>query len=209
MFGKLRLAVQLLGVFLVISLLVFGIYNFNMILVAGAFLASFAVGRLFCGWFCPMGTWLEYVVSRFSRNQAPPKWLKSRLFRITVVILFAAFFAWAFITLPRPWNGFAVMGAMLVSGSFLGVMYAPKTWCGYACPWGSMMNLAGRHRFFSHQVSGCKKCFLCTKSCYKPEMLHDELTAIEGEGSLPVMPDCISCGKCVDACPKKALKMAS
>lgn len=208
MSGKVRLAVQLLGVFLVVSLLMFGVYNFNMILVVGAFLASFAVGRLFCGWFCPMGTWMEYVVSRFSRKGEVPSWVKSTWFRAVVLLSFAAFFAWSMLVLPRPWNGFAVMGAMFFFGTGLGLLFAPKTWCGYACPWGTFMNLAGRRKMFSHTVNDCKKCYVCTKECYKPEMLRDQLSTMDGDGQLPGMPDCISCQKCVEACPKKALKIA-
>jgi ferredoxin-type protein NapH len=209
MSGKFRMAVQVLGVFLVLSLLVFGIYNFNMILVLGAFLASFAIGRLFCGWFCPMGTWMEYVVARFSRNGQVPGWIQNKIFRGSFFAGFAVFFYWAFTFLPRPYNGFAVMGVMVVFGTGLGLLFAPKTWCAYACPWGTMMSLAGRYRFFTHSVSDCKKCYVCTKQCFKPEMLRAELASMESDGELPRMPDCISCQKCVDSCPKNAIKLAS
>lgn len=208
MSGKIRLAVQLLGVFLVISLLIFGIYNFNMIIVVGAFLASFAVGRLFCGWLCPMGTWMEYVISRFSRKGQVPIWMKHKAFRAGFLAIFAIFIFWSFTVLPRPWNGFVIMFAMLVFGTSFGLLFAPKTWCAYACPWGTLMNMAGTRRFLSHTVSDCKKCYVCTASCFKPDMLHQSLEKLLGDGMLAGMSDCISCQKCVDRCPKKALKIA-
>jgi len=205
---KVRFAVQLLGVFMVISLLFFGVYSFNLVLVLAALLASFLIGRLFCGWFCPLGAFMEHVVSRFSRKGEVPAVVRHKAFRLIFFLGFALFLAWAVISLPRLWASMLLVAAMFVLGSAFGLLYAPKTWCAHVCPWGSLMSVTGRQLLFSHRLEGCRKCYRCTSACFKPEMLKGALQAAENSGKLPKLADCIGCQRCTECCPQQALKIA-
>jgi len=204
---RVRLAVQLLGVFMVISLLFFGVYSFNLVLVLAAFLASFLIGRLFCGWFCPLGTFMEYIISRFSRRTEVPSIIKHKGVRFLFLSVFALFMVWSLTALPRLWASFLLVGVMFVLGTVLGLLYSPKTWCAYVCPWGTLMSVTGRRALLTHQLKGCKKCYLCATACFKPEMLKGGLKAAENSGSMPKLADCLGCQQCAERCPQQALKI--
>ncbi len=58
------------------------------------FALAFVVGRAWCGWICPLGTVIDYVMPRRRRRQAdePPVHLRSIKYALLFVLVFAALF---------------------------------------------------------------------------------------------------------------------
>ncbi len=92
---------------------------------------------------------------------------------------------------------------------FASLMIVPLTgnrnYCRYLCPWGAMYGLVGRVGFFrvAADRERCKPCNLCESACDMGVPLR-RLIAERGEIKVA---DCVGCGRCVQACPRQALRL--
>jgi polyferredoxin len=80
-----------------------------------------------------------------------------------------------------------------------------RNYCRYLCPWGAMYGLIGRLGFFRVAVDRalCRPCQLCESACDMGIPLR-RLIAERGEIKVA---DCVGCGRCVQACPRGALRL--
>lgn len=162
---------------------------------------SAARGRYWCGWFCPRGSFFDYVMRRFSRNKPAPAWMRSTPFRIGMIVFLMTVMSVQIAAVwPDPWAiGFVFIKLLAITtvvGMVLAVLYKPRTWCGF-CPMGTMSSwLAAGKRPLQVEESTCKSCNLCANVCpmtlspHKPDKSH---------------ADCIKCEQCVHTCRPKAL----
>jgi len=76
-----------------------------------------------------------------------------------------------------------------------------RFWCRYLCPLGAIAGAFNKVSMvnISLDEKKCKKCFVCLEAC---GMGITKLKDIGGS------TDCILCGRCVEACPEKALSFA-
>lgn len=64
------------------------------VLAVFTLILSFLLGRVWCGWFCPMGTILEWLPIRSWKKNEPsvPEWFRGIKYVLLMVILFSAIF---------------------------------------------------------------------------------------------------------------------
>lgn len=92
---------------------------------------------------------------------------------------------------------------------FLSLVIIPLTgsrnYCRYLCPWGAMYGLVGRVGFFRVAVDRqrCIPCNQCELACDMGVPLR---RLIEERGEIK-LADCVGCGRCVQACPRQALRL--
>jgi MauM/NapG family ferredoxin protein len=94
-------------------------------------------------------------------------------------------------------------GGVLIAAFFVGIValntLAPRFWCRYLCPLGSLLGLIGKIAIFRREVkpSSCTDCGACARVCptgtIRPE---------RGNASDPA--ECTLCLECVSACPRGA-----
>lgn len=55
-------------------------------IIVGGILLSPILGRFWCGWLCPRGTFLEYTLEKISKKRNIPDILRSKAFKLFIKI---------------------------------------------------------------------------------------------------------------------------
>ena len=190
-----------------------------MVLFVSVALMTVLLGRVFCGWICPLGT-IGQLSSSIGRKigikkiELPEK--TDRVMRLGkyVVLAIAVLGSWYYGTLL--WRGYDPWVAwMHISAGWAEVEEAPwafgilffvvigasmaieRFWCRYLCPLGGLLSLFQKVSIVKvrRKESSCVHCHRCGDSC--PMGLNPESKDVETSA------DCIACGECVEACPVK------
>ena len=177
-------------------------------------------GRAFCGWVCPVNLLLEGV-----------DWLRAKLgikvkenpvprhAKIVVALVVLVMSAVTSVPLFEALSPVGALSRALLFGSFLGVwtlvaiviaelFWAHRVWCRALCPLGGFYQAVGAVGLVSVKIDhdNCVGCDACKAQCLcDPEILDP---AIAGQEDRVSAGDCMLCGKCVEACPAKALAIS-
>ncbi len=180
-------------------------------------LLALLLGRVFCGWICPINFFGE-LLDRLRRLISRKKRLQDRLVLARRILWFALIGEFLltmilgapiFVIMSPPglvgreimmavfFHKLAVEGVVLVAVLLLELL-TRRFYCRYFCPLGGLLALIGsRRRLVIHQeVEACTQCGLCDHAC--PLGLNPSL----GEGRSVY---CWNCGACIDCCRPGAL----
>ena len=188
-----------------------------LILFGAVALMTVLLGRIFCGWICPLGTigeWSSKIGKKLGIKQIEIPDGPDRVMRLGkyVVMAIAVFGAWYYGTLlwrdydpwvawmhisagwaeveESPW-AFAVLFGTVIGASF----FVERFWCRYLCPLGGLLSILQKFSLVKvrRDDSTCVHCMKCDSSC--PMGLKPESAKVVTSG------DCIACGECVESCP--------
>ncbi|MBI5760571.1 MAG: 4Fe-4S binding protein [Planctomycetales bacterium] len=177
------------------------------------------LGRVFCGWICPMNTLLEFVdkcrrLLRIAeiRERDVKFSLKNKYFVLTVVLGLVGVTGVPFVALFYPPAVMSREMHLFVFGSTVGIgayvllaicaielFVSKRWWCRYICPGGALYSLLGRFRVvrIERDENKCVHCGECVRVCQFD--LRPMLVQITGM-------ECTNCGNCVRACDDDALR---
>jgi MauM/NapG family ferredoxin protein len=175
-------------------------------------LSTALLGRVFCGWVCPLGTAID--AARLVRGKRTSNPLTEQLSHVRVWVLMVLigaaiagvnFAGWLdplvmsssalhFMSVAHlDWTA-AAIGWMVV-GTVIGlVLLAPRFWCRTLCPLGAMLSLVASFAPYRRRVSEyCVHCGACSAVCPM------------GQSPVKQLPGaCIGCRRCEAACPEQA-----
>jgi polyferredoxin/ferredoxin len=185
------------------------------------------LGRVWCGWFCPLGAILEL----FGRTGRHLRWQRLRELKYVIlftILVMAAFGSLAFMYFEPitilirgltaaiepvveyvqlddkegfawPGIGWWLVAAPLVIVLLLNLI-EKRFWCRYLCPLGALVGLGSKFSWVKRRVGqvSCVKCGDCAKLC--------TMGAISAERDFTSDPaECIMCMDCAAPCPKAAI----
>ena len=175
-------------------------------------------GRAFCGWACPFGT-LHDMLSPTNRRKevkTPNYWyVKYAILFLTLALAWFAldtvfckfcpsgslFAAIPFRLLHPDATAFGIYFYIHMLTLALTIVLAiliSRFWCRYLCPLGALAGAFNKVGILTIQrdEEKCKKCNACLDVC---------TMGITKTRDIGTSTDCILCGRCVEACPEKAL----
>ena len=198
----------LLLIFLVVGFFYPAIGLIAIICMVAPVLVSFYKGRFWCGNFCPRGSFYDNVLAKISPQKPIPPIFKSTGLRVFMVLFIITVFS---VQTYAAWGNVYAMGAVVIRlilittlvGIVLGVLYHQRTWCAF-CPMGTIASwISSSKKQMPLMVSdACVECKICEKVCPMQLAPYTAKGKVEGFNH----SDCLKCGRCVEACPKKALK---
>ncbi len=179
------------------------------------------MGRVFCGWICPVNTILEGFDALRKRalprlgfrppDVAAPRWLKwALLFIGLAAALLADLALWAHL-LPHVQIGRDVFSLMVFGGATLGawifaaiilaeLLFSRRVWCRSLCPTGALLGGLGSFALVRvhKSVGAClADCAACARVC--PMALNPAGAFSQAE--------CVNCAVCVSSCPADLLHL--
>ena len=175
-------------------------------IIVGGILLSPILGRFWCGWLCPRGTFLEYALEKISKKRKIPEILRSKAFKLFIASILAVMFVMVLFDmnplLTSP-NMLASLGGFIVFMCIvttilisipLGIIYMPRAWCGF-CPVGYAQSLLSKNKILNISIEDCRNCKKCHSAC------NLDLCKIStGKNKTIESPDCMACMKCTDSC---------
>lgn len=181
-------------------------------IIVGGIMLSPILGRFWCGWMCPRGTFLEYALPKVSKKKKIPHILRSKPFKLFMASIMAAMFVMVLLDmnpLLTSQDELASMGGFIVFMCVattilisipLGIIYMPRAWCGF-CPVGYAQSLLSRNKILNISIEDCRNCTKCHASCHL-----DLCREYTGKSKTIESADCMSCMKCSDSCKIGASK---
>lgn len=184
--------------------------------VLTAFLVIVVLANKFiCAWGCQFGT-LQDLLFRLNRDREGKDILRqvklpfavTNAVRAAVFVLFTALALGWGLDIIAPVNPFKIympgavtaLGAAMLGLLLLAALFVYRPWCHLACPFGFIGWLAEKASVFKIKVNydtciACEKCSAACPSTVMGAILKQDRT----------VPDCFSCGTCIETCPTGSL----
>lgn len=176
-----------------------GINPQQAIKIALILASSLIVGRLFCGYICPIGAAQELVSMVVKRqihvDAKISEKVRAAFFAIFLVagIGLAAAVKFNPFSLVSSWLGtFKLLALIAIVGA---AVFIYRPWCTLLCPFGFIMNLTSRLGLFRLKLNDhCIDCGACVRKCPTGQAYKGSAIA-----------ECYWCGRCLKACKKDAI----
>jgi polyferredoxin len=192
----------------------------SLILLIAVIFTALLLGRVFCGWFCPLGTIGEWVY-KIGRKLGLKKKIEFTGFTAAllkylkfVVLAVLLYFTWTigelFYKAWCPWSAFMtifepdeLLTDLLFGAIFLLIivgasLFIERFFCRYLCPLGASLAIFNRFSLIKPaKANSCKDCRQCEKVC----PIGVEIRAGKKINDM----ECIRCYKCIDECREPGL----
>jgi polyferredoxin len=203
MIKKSRYIVQIVFLLTFMWLIANKMINGWMIIFAVSMIAALLLGRIFCGWICPMNTLMiptEWLAKKLGiQTKKIPKILQSQKWAYILLLLLIP----TVIISKRKGIQMPFLLYFLALSVLFTLRYKPEVWHKYLCPFGILQSLPGRFSRWTEKVKvdNCIGCRLCESACpagavsisyeKKKAKIHSTL--------------CHQCFNCQEKCPADAI----
>ena len=197
----------------------------NLAVVAGIFLSTLLLGRVYCSVICPLGILQDIIAAVTLRLRNKKKQKRPYKFtpannklRLAVLVLFTISMATGLLgsihVLIAPYSSFGRIITtlaipcgitMLLTTSATIIILTIMVWkggrmyCNTICPAGTLLGLLSRHAYLRPEIdkNKCIRCKICETHC-KSQCIDIKHMTIDHSR-------CVACGDCTSLCPKDAM----
>lgn len=189
-----------------------------IIILALLLVSTLFIGRMFCGYACPVGAMQELASKVNFKNDVKKQ--KKVKYKVDVPQKYTNLIRWGFfgllIVAALVWN----MALLQLINPFLGInsfrnpgvvvavipiitliailalsFFLYRPWCRILCPFGALTGITARFSRYKYvRTEKCTDCGLCEQICPTNEA-----------GSDSKKGECYFCQRCIDVCPQDAI----
>ncbi|MDD4160617.1 MAG: 4Fe-4S binding protein [Synergistaceae bacterium] len=199
---SLQRTIQFLFLAFFIFLIVQGKVQLWMGLFLAGIIASFVLGRVYCGWLCSINTAMIYVTwikkKLHIKSMKIPSILTRPWVRYAMLSLFVIFFVITMVTGKR----LPVLPIFFVVGMLLTFLFPEELWHRYLCPYGTILHIPAKASRFQMSIDPdkCNNCGVCLRVC--PAKAVEKL-----DNNHEIHKnDCLVCMECSRKCKQEAIK---
>lgn len=141
---KLKYVVQVLLLSAFFILLLSGKIKVWLFILIIGFCTSLLIGRVYCGWCCPVNTMNRFINMLYKRlrikKRPVPLFLQDRLISTIFFTLLLSVFIFSL------WYGkrFQLFVILTFAGVLVSIIFASSFWCNYLCPWGALFKITNK-----------------------------------------------------------------
>lgn len=193
-------AIQGISLILFLALLFTGKVQIWMVIFLIGLLITPLLGRVYCGWICPINTSMN-LVSKVKnklkiKSIKTPNFIKKSIVRYLMLSAFIITFIFIMVTGKK----LPVLAILFITGILLTMFFPAELWHRYLCPYGTLLSFLGTKSKRSVVIfqDNCIKCGLCSKAC-------PGVAISNSPGYIINKKDCLVCLDCVVKCPQNTI----
>lgn len=189
----LQIVLQVIFLILFAVLIITGRVQLWMGIFAAGVIVSIFLGRLYCGWVCPINTlmrgitWIKRKLS--IKSFKIPRFLTKGWIRYLVLGLFIAMFIFVMVTGKQ----LPVLPGLLIVGVVLTLFFPEELWHRYLCPYGTIFSFVSSKSKYSVNIDKdtCTNCGICKRVCPAKAVENDSGNHIITKNACLVCLDCV------------------
>ncbi len=189
-----------------------------ILVVTILFGSSILVGRVFCGYACPLGTFQELLsgfnfkydikqqrANKYHINISRKFTSKIRWFFLGILFFLAIVIGISILPVIDPFTGFSILRSpfdkalwipfLILLAVIISSFFFYRPYCRILCPFGAFSAFCGQYAQSKYQrTENCTECGLCEEICPTQE------AGVENNKG-----ECYYCNRCIEVCPEDAI----